>query len=386
MVKRIALLTIVLVAAILPTAAQSRTNRIYRFCTGSTMLASVEIERDGDVNFTPCSGRTVSMPSTSAFRLVDNSFTPFLSATNYFSIGSNSTITPGNVSWIPMQTYFTLDMTGSSSKFKMGSYTRIRTEGATGGGNGVYGHVIAMDASHSSGTEDTVAGVFASTDIQRPVTNGYGGIFSASHTSSGASGSVNIYGIQATAGMSHNGTLTNAFSGDFHLLSTPSTASTTDLGVIIRGRLTNQTGVTVTDLRGLSFSGWTNTGTIGTSYAMYFDNSVGIGSTNWLIYSLATSPSFFAGKHTFDVTNTAGGTTGNQTINKPSFSVNFAAGSSSLVVTNSFITLNSYVLCTVQTNDATAVLKNATPAAGSVTIRLNANATAETRVACLVTN
>ena len=85
-------------------------------------------------------------------------------------------------------------------------------------------------------------------------------------------------------------------------------------------------------------------------------------------------------------TNTAGGTTGAQTINKMAGSVNFAAAATSLVVTNSLVTATSNVFCVVQTNDATATIKNCVPASGSFTITLNAAATAETRVAFWVTN
>lgn len=85
-------------------------------------------------------------------------------------------------------------------------------------------------------------------------------------------------------------------------------------------------------------------------------------------------------------TNTASGTTGAQTINRPSGTVNFAAGASSLVVTNSLCTTSSIVFAVVRTNDATAVIKNVVPAAGSFTITLNAAATAETSVGFFVIN
>lgn len=91
-------------------------------------------------------------------------------------------------------------------------------------------------------------------------------------------------------------------------------------------------------------------------------------------------------QHYVDATMTAGGTTGAQTINKAAGSVNFATGTSTLVVTNSLVTTNSLVLCVVQTADATAVLKSVVPAAGSFTITLNAATTAETRVAFHVIN
>lgn len=85
-------------------------------------------------------------------------------------------------------------------------------------------------------------------------------------------------------------------------------------------------------------------------------------------------------------TITAGGTTGAQTIDKISGSVNFAAAASSLVVTNSTVGVDSIVIATVLTNDATAVIKNVVCAAGSFTITLSAAATAETRVGFLVLN
>lgn len=85
-------------------------------------------------------------------------------------------------------------------------------------------------------------------------------------------------------------------------------------------------------------------------------------------------------------TVTGGGTTGNQTINKISGTVNFAASASSLTVTNSFVGVNSLVFAVVRTNDATAVIKNVVPADGSFVINLTANTTAETSVGFFVIN
>lgn len=85
-------------------------------------------------------------------------------------------------------------------------------------------------------------------------------------------------------------------------------------------------------------------------------------------------------------TVTAAGTTGAQTINKPSGTVNFAAGASALVVTNALCSVNSLVFAVVRTNDATAIIKNVVPAAGSFTITLNAAATAATSVGFFIIN
>lgn len=79
-------------------------------------------------------------------------------------------------------------------------------------------------------------------------------------------------------------------------------------------------------------------------------------------------------------TITAAGTTGAQTINRHAGSVNFAAGATSLVVTDSLVTANSVIMATVATDDATLVSVKAIPAAGSFTLKSNAAATAETRV------
>lgn len=144
-----------------------------------------------------------------------------------------------------------------------------------------------------------------------------------------------------------------------------------------------------------SFTGsWLNSGaaiTIAYSPAvlsLYGDNggSVTIGtytateklSVNGNIYS--------TGKRVSDATYTAGGTTGNQTINKPSGSVNFAAGATSLTVTNSFATANSIITAVVMVNDTTAYVKNVVPGSGTFTINLGAAATAETKVGFIVSN
>jgi hypothetical protein len=85
-------------------------------------------------------------------------------------------------------------------------------------------------------------------------------------------------------------------------------------------------------------------------------------------------------------TITASGTTGPQTIDKTSGSVNFAALATSLVVTNSLVTTSSIILATVASNDTTMKSVQVVAAAGSFTLYANAGATAETRVNFLVLN
>ena len=79
------------------------------------------------------------------------------------------------------------------------------------------------------------------------------------------------------------------------------------------------------------------------------------------------------------------GTTGNQTINKLAGRVNIAIGGTSVVVTNSFVTVNSIVLAVANDNDTTAYVKGVVVAAGSFTIRTPA-VTAETAFNFFVIN
>jgi len=87
-----------------------------------------------------------------------------------------------------------------------------------------------------------------------------------------------------------------------------------------------------------------------------------------------------------DGTITPALTVGNQTIDKVSGTVNFAALATTLTVTNSLVTANSKIFASVMTNDAT--MKSVAVVAGSGSFVLHANAapTAETKVAFFVVN
>lgn len=91
-------------------------------------------------------------------------------------------------------------------------------------------------------------------------------------------------------------------------------------------------------------------------------------------------------KVTLDATNTAGWTTGNQTINKPTGTVNIAAAGTTVTVTNSLVTTSSIVFAVLRTNDATATIKNVVPWSGSFVINLGAAATAEVSIGFIVYN
>ena len=115
-------------------------------------------------------------------------------------------------------------------------------------------------------------------------------------------------------------------------------------------------------------------------------NATGIGSNSCVIGSSAVTKCQLYGDIILDKTVTAGGTTGAQTINKTCGSVNFAAGATSLVVTDLRVATSSVIVATVATNDTTMKTVLVVAAAGSFTIHANAAATAETRVNFIVIN
>lgn len=92
------------------------------------------------------------------------------------------------------------------------------------------------------------------------------------------------------------------------------------------------------------------------------------------------------GKLLFASTITPGGTTGDQTINTVTGTVNIAALGTTVTVTNSQCTVNSTVIPTIRTNDATATIKNCVPGNGSFVITLNSATTAEISIGFLVIN
>ena len=136
-----------------------------------------------------------------------------------------------------------------------------------------------------------------------------------------------------------------------------------------------------------------NTGTYSGTVTGFYLNATETsitGTTHNLLNLLVGGSSRFrvgnSGKITFDSTITAGGTTGNQTINKPSGTVNIAAAGTTVTVTNSLVTTSSIVMAVVRTNDTTAYIKNVVPSAGSFVITLGAAATAETSIGFIVNN
>lgn len=137
---------------------------------------------------------------------------------------------------------------------------------------------------------------------------------------------------------------------------------------------------------GYTFESDTNTG----MYRIGAD-SIGFTAGGTLRATINTTDLVLTVGLTLPKTITAGGTTGAQTINKTSGSVNFATGATSLVVTNSLVTTSSVILVTGATDDADCSVFSAVAASGSFTIYPGSAAGSsspflETRVNFLVLN
>lgn len=80
-------------------------------------------------------------------------------------------------------------------------------------------------------------------------------------------------------------------------------------------------------------------------------------------------------------------TTGNRTVNRLRGKNAFAIGAATLTITNSLVTANSQIICTLEFIDATlTTILTAIPASGSFVVTANANATAATKFSWTVVN
>lgn len=122
--------------------------------------------------------------------------------------------------------------------------------------------------------------------------------------------------------------------------------------------------------------------------ATYIKHYVGgNAASNLVMTCLTTGMTLNSGVLKVPVTITPALTTGNQTINKISGTVNIAAGGASVTVTNSTVTTSSIIMAVIRTADATLTsIKNVVPSANSFVITGNAVATAETSIGFVVIN
>lgn len=174
---------------------------------------------------------------------------------------------------------------------------------------------------------------------------------------------------------------------------------TTDVATVagaFRGPAGSASAPTFSFTTGTNYGWWLNGGTqvvlaiAGANRAIFDAGSFQFGLPIEPVGTLGTSVGRSAVRWTelfLGQTITAGGTTGAQTINRATGTVNFAAAATSLVVTNSLVTTSSIIFTAIRTADTTCTfVKSTVPAAGSFTITLNAGCAAETSVGFLVLN
>lgn len=134
---------------------------------------------------------------------------------------------------------------------------------------------------------------------------------------------------------------------------------------------------------------WNNASGVYTGIKVNVTNTASAATSRLLELQTASTERFgvdTAGKTYQDTTITAAGTTGNQTINKPTGTVNIAAAGTTVTVTNSLCSTSSIVFAVLRTNDTTAYIKNVVPGSGSFVINLGAAATAEVSIGFQVIN
>lgn len=287
------------------------------------------------------------------------------SQSNYYRIKAASSM-PGNFTQ-------TLPTAGPTSS---GQIMVVATSGASSfGGTDTVPALIDTAANGSAGSIVNTGAITLQTGSTNSVTTDVktGGILIASGSSTGThspAGDNQSGGIQINTGSTVNG-----FSGSIQISSGASQYQSGDVTVRsgdgsiaddgYSGDLFLQTGV----VTGTAESGNVKIQT-GTA-----DSAVLRGDIEMTMYRLLVPQ-----------TITPGGTTGAQTIDKVSGTVNFLATATSLVVTNNTVTTSSLVFAVVRTADATAAIKNVVPGSGSFTINLTAAATAETSVGFFVLN
>lgn len=156
-------------------------------------------------------------------------------------------------------------------------------------------------------------------------------------------------------------------------------------GQIIRGGSSFGPGIQLIDVAGTPNNWLISSGMASATDGVFSIRDVRQ-SLNRLSIDTSGNVSIIGGGLILPKTITPAGTTGTRTINNSTGSVNFAIAATSLVVTNSLVTVNSIIITTVATNDGTMQSVQAVAAAGSFTLFPNNPPSAETRVNFLVTN
>ena len=250
--------------------------------------------------------------------------------------------------------------TGSSPSPVTGGATELATTGVP----------VSVQATPPN-VGDVVRAVSATQATWQPASNLIG-ITDASNTALGDTALDSLTSGAANVGIGHNALTSNTTGGN-------NVAVGQAAGLLVTGGNNTFIGATAGDA--------TTTGTDNIVVGFGEDTSAAGASNEVNLGGVLKSNSRTTGQIEFKHTNTAVATTGAQTIDNPSGTVNFAAAATTLVVTNSTVTATSLIFVMMRTADATAILSNMiVPGAGSFTITMTVAPTAETSVGFLVIN
>ena len=332
------------------------------FTTGSRTISATGFS--GDINFT--TGTTIggtrgliNFNSTS----VQSSANIFPAVTNTSDLGSSSR------NWRIVYTRLILCDTGT-----LGIGSNFNSAGA-----------IVVQSGHSSTAANTGAATYQSGD---QLTTGTGTCGTATFRSGAISTLTNanpsgtaILQSGVNQGLGASGTVTIT-SG---LLNNVANTSNSGNVTVTTGTLNATSGTPSTG--SLTLSTGTPTGTNNSTGDINIAPGTPTGTgTRGSVLINALTTQIQSGKLKLETTTTAPGTTGAQTINKMSGTVNFAATTTTLVVTNNKVTANSLVFAVLRTASTTAQVLSVVPAAGSFTITIVADAALELSVGFMVIN
>ena len=254
----------------------------------------------GTITVTASGIRHVPCPTTSNFFTDDvrigTQITPFWSGANPFGLlqvgyGETQSLIAGQ-GFTGAEFNFPLNL-NSISGVLQGQAIALNLTGALTGG-AVRAQSIDIFSNGASGTGELV-GTDVNVDVGGAWTSVYGGRFTA--LAGNASATVgSFYGVQGVALAIHHNSATNAFGGDFAVSSAAGAPNTLTLGAAVNARALIRSGATFTSISGLRVADWQLVGTAGTSYGIFIDSSIDVGSTaRWAFYSTSISPSLFSG-------------------------------------------------------------------------------------------
>jgi hypothetical protein len=291
MVNKI-LFILVFLSAIATVDAQTRTNRLWRPCSGSVSPAKVEIERDGDIGMRVCTGRRIY--------LLDPEYSTPASAKTAFSVSSNDQIVQ-NLGVITADSHYFHSIFDSkvnasgANKLYANRYAYFSVGGSFTGGT-IYGDWVTVNNELNEGNA-TVNIIGSQIDaVAESDTASVAGLNTTVYKGNANSSAF----LTAIKGLAQN-TYTNAtdlIGGEFTSRTTQGGYTVTN-ATALKARVRNlvNSTPTITHARGLSLEGWSaHPGSTWTnSYGIYADTSIDVGTNRYFIYSLSTSPSVFSG-------------------------------------------------------------------------------------------